>query len=252
MPKYTHGGLFEGIGSFTYSAKENGISTLWVTEIDRYRREILKANNPNLKCYVDIRKQFNPPPVDILTGGFPCQDISIAGAIRGIVGERSGLWSEFYRIITETRPPIVIIENSPMLLQAGLEYVLYDLSQAGYNAEWQCLQAKWFYYPHKRERVFIAAYPMQIGNGRVEFFAGLSELFSTQEISSWRHSAETFVYPSLLRIKCEADFEHVRLHDGVSAQLDSKAISAIGDSIPTRITDYLMRCAIKFLNTTQL
>ncbi len=159
ISELTHGSLFSGIGGFELAARNEGIKTLWNCEINEYNRQVLKKNFPESKQYKDITTLMNPEYVDILSGGFPCQDISVANAKgEGINGSRSGLWSEYARIIRYIRPKYIIIENSSNLLVRGFERVLCDLSESGYDAEWQCLQAKDFGYPHKRERVFVLAY----------------------------------------------------------------------------------------------
>src|SRR5215469_9902428 len=101
-----------------------------------------------------------PQSIRIITGGFPCQDISNAGKRAGITGERSGLWSEMYRLICDIRPQYIIVENVSALLGRGLSRVLADLAACGYDAEWQVLSAEAFGAPHLRERVFIVGYPM--------------------------------------------------------------------------------------------
>ena len=100
-----------------------------------------------------------PASISLITGGFPCQDISNAGKRAGITGERSGLWSEMYRLICELRPQYVIVENVSTLLNRGMGTVLADLATCGYDAEWQVLSAAQFGAPHLRRRVFIVAYP---------------------------------------------------------------------------------------------
>ena len=99
------------------------------------------------------------PPVDVLCGGFPCQDLSVAGRGAGIDGARSGLWAEYARLIRELRPRYVVVENVPALLVRGLGRVLGDLAALGYDAEWDCLPASAFGAPHRRDRVWIVAYP---------------------------------------------------------------------------------------------
>lgn len=128
----THGSLFSGIGGFELGAEWAGIPTLWNCEIEDYQREVLKKNFPNVKQYRDITKTSGLGHVDIISGGFPCQDISVAGKGEGITGKRSGLWTEMHRVIREVRPAYVIIENSPALLYRGFERVLCDLSESGY------------------------------------------------------------------------------------------------------------------------
>jgi DNA (cytosine-5)-methyltransferase 1 len=99
------------------------------------------------------------PYVDILCGGFPCQDLSYAGKGAGIDGARSGLWSEYARLIRELRPRYVIVENVPALLARGLGRVLGDLAACGYDAEWDCIPASAVGAPHRRDRIWLVAYP---------------------------------------------------------------------------------------------
>lgn len=96
---------------------------------------------------------------DVICGGFPCQDVSVAGKRVGLEGERSGLWEEMRRIIREVRPRLVIVENVRGLLSLGIGRVLGDLAELGYDAEWTVLSAASQGAPHRRDRVFIVAYP---------------------------------------------------------------------------------------------
>ena len=99
----------------------------------------------------------------IITGGFPCQDISVAGKGEGISGSRSGLWFEYWRVIRELRPRFAIIENVAMLTNRGLDVVLSSLAEIGYDAEWQDIRAEDMGAPHRRERIWIVAYPERDG-----------------------------------------------------------------------------------------
>jgi site-specific DNA-cytosine methylase len=99
------------------------------------------------------------PYVDVLCGGFPCQDISVAGRGEGIDGARSGLWAEYARLIRELRPRYVVVENVAALLARGMERVLGDLAACGYDAEWDCIPASAVGAPHRRDRVWLVAYP---------------------------------------------------------------------------------------------
>jgi DNA (cytosine-5)-methyltransferase 1 len=99
------------------------------------------------------------PYVDVLCGGFPCQDISVAGRGEGIDGARSGLWGEYARLIRELRPRYVVVENVAALLARGMERVLGDLAACGYDAEWDCIPASAVGAPHRRDRVWLVAYP---------------------------------------------------------------------------------------------
>jgi DNA (cytosine-5)-methyltransferase 1 len=98
-------------------------------------------------------------PVDVLCGGFPCQDLSVAGKGAGLAGARSGLWSEYARLIGELRPRYVLVENVSALLARGLGAVLGELAALGYDAEWDCLPASAFGAPHQRDRLWLVAYP---------------------------------------------------------------------------------------------
>jgi DNA (cytosine-5)-methyltransferase 1 len=96
--------------------------------------------------------------VDVIAGGFPCQDISVAGKGAGITGSRSGLWNDFARIIRAIQPRWVVIENVPAITARGLSTVLGDLAEIGFDAEWHCLSASSVGAPHRRERMWIVAH----------------------------------------------------------------------------------------------
>tara|TARA_R100000808_G_scaffold5823_2_gene17591 strand:+ start:3880 stop:4839 length:960 start_codon:yes stop_codon:yes gene_type:complete len=156
--------LFSGIGGFALAAQwvwKDELEIVGFCEIEEYAQKVLKKNFPNVSIYEDITKLNGKEikNIDLLTGGFPCQDISIAGKGAGIEGERSGLWSEMYRIISEIRPKYALIENVPMLIHRGLERVLCDLAKIGYDAEWQVIGADDVGAWHKRKRIWIVAYP---------------------------------------------------------------------------------------------
>ena len=162
----TIGSLFSGIGGFELGAKwafdDAGIKhkVLWQCEQDKFCQKILKKHWPNIHIYDDITtintKQL--PHVDILMGGFPCQDISIAGHMRGINAKRSGLFWEMYKIICDIRPQIVVLENVANFTICGLPAVLGAFAKIGYDAEWTTISAKQFGAPHVRKRVFVVCY----------------------------------------------------------------------------------------------
>ena len=156
--------LFSGIGGFALAAQRvwgDELDIAGFCEIDDYCCKVLNKNFPDVPIHNDIKKldgnQFSD--IFLMTGGFPCQDISIAGKGEGIEGERSGLWSEMCRLISEVRPRYAIIENVPMLIHRGLERVLCDLAEIGYDAEWQTIGADEVGAWHQRKRVWIVAYP---------------------------------------------------------------------------------------------
>jgi DNA (cytosine-5)-methyltransferase 1 len=164
MSKLAVGSLFSGIGGIDLGLQRAGFEIKWQVEIDEYCQKVLGKHWPDVARHGDIRTvgKHNLEAVDLIAGGFPCQDISNAGKQVGITGERSGLWSEFHRLICELRPRFVLVENVAALLARGIDRVLGDLSKSGYDAEWQVLPASAFGAPHLRERVFIVAY----SNGR--------------------------------------------------------------------------------------
>lgn len=169
----THGSLFSGIGGFDLGFERVGFKSLWQVEIDDYATKVLEKNFPNAQRFRDIRtvgkRELAVPTV--LTGGFPCQDISIAGKGEGLAGSRSGLWSEYYRIICELRPRFVVVENVAEMYRRGLCRVLGDLASCGYDAEWDCIPAATFGAPHLRERIWIVAYPVGAGGIRGRLLA---------------------------------------------------------------------------------
>jgi DNA (cytosine-5)-methyltransferase 1 len=160
----THGSLFSGIGGFDLGFERAGIKTLWQVEIDGYANKILERHFPNAVRFYDIRKvgKQNLASVDIVSGGFPCQDISNAGKRTGIEGARSGLWREMHRIVCELRPKYVVVENVAALLNRGMGRVFGDLAAIGYDAEWQSIRASDVGAPHRRERIWIVAYSRNV------------------------------------------------------------------------------------------
>ena len=156
---FTVGSLFAGIGGFDLAARRVGWRTAWYSEIEPYACRVMQKHFPDAVNLGDIRHISHPPAVDVLCGGFPCQDISTAGKGAGITGARSGLWKEYARIIEEVRPQYVVIENVSALLTRGLDVVLYDLAALGYDAEWHAIPAAYVGAPHRRDRIWIMAYP---------------------------------------------------------------------------------------------
>lgn len=164
--------LFAGAGGGILGGKLLGWRTVCAVEIEPYPTSVLCArqNDGILSPFPiwDDVSTFDGKPwrgrVDVVSGGFPCQDISAAGKGAGIEnGERSGLWREFARIIREVRPRYVFVENSPMLVSRGLGIVLGDLAALGYAAEWGVLGACDVGAPHKRKRIWIVAYTGMYG-----------------------------------------------------------------------------------------
>jgi DNA (cytosine-5)-methyltransferase 1 len=152
--------LFSGIGGFSLGLERAGMRTTGFCEIDAFCRRVIRQHWPHVPIYHDIRELRGNAvgPVDVVCGGFPCQDISLAGKGAGMAGQRSGLWSEYARIVGELRPRYVIVENVAALLHRGLDVVLGDLATLRFDAEWHCIPACAIGAPHVRDRVWIIAY----------------------------------------------------------------------------------------------
>ena len=173
--------LFSGIGGFSYGLKQTGgFRTVAYCEIEEYAQEVLlrRMSGPNRQLdpapiHTDITKLDGRPlrgHVDLICGGFPCQDLSVAGKLAGIDGSRSGLWGEYARLIREIRPRYVLVENVPNLLVLGMHRVLGDVAASGYDAEWSCISAAEMGAPHKRDRVWIIGELADSKGNRLVFY----------------------------------------------------------------------------------
>jgi DNA (cytosine-5)-methyltransferase 1 len=156
--------LFSGIGGFSLGLERAGFKTVAFCEIEPFCRDVLRKHWPNVPIYEDVkgltaeRLRAVGIEVDAICGGFPCQDISLAGKGAGIEGERSGLWFEYARLIGELRPRVVIVENVAALRNRGLDRILGEMAALGYDAEWHCIPASALGAPHRRDRIWIVAY----------------------------------------------------------------------------------------------
>ncbi len=186
--------LFSGIGGFSLGLERTGgFETVAFCEIEAFPRRVLSKHWPEVPIFDDVREirgrkgavlhryysnsakggvydLWEHLPVDVICGGFPCQDISTSGSGNGIDGERSGLWREFARLIGEIRPQFVIVENSSNLAAGGdgrwMGRVLGDLAEVGFDAEWHCIPASAVGAPHRRDRIWIIAYPAGFGQSQ--------------------------------------------------------------------------------------
>ena len=189
--------LFAGIGGMELGLERTGgFETVAQCEIDPFCRKVLAKHWPHVKRYEDVRTLTADAlardgiGVDVITGGFPCQDISSAGYKVGIGGQRSGLWSEYSRLIGELRPSYVLVENVAALLSRGLDVVLGDLAQIGYDAEWHCIPASAVGAPHQRDRVWIIANP---NNQSKSVSAKHDETRGVQEVGNVIHAECRFI-----------------------------------------------------------
>jgi len=140
--------------------EQAGFTCKWQVEIDDYANKVLEKHWPNVHRERDINDcgKENLEWVDVIVGGFPCQDLSYAGRGAGLDGERSGLFFETVRLVCELRPRIIMLENVAALLTRGLDRVCGTLAAVGYDAEWHCIPAAALGAPHIRDRIFILGY----------------------------------------------------------------------------------------------
>jgi DNA (cytosine-5)-methyltransferase 1 len=174
--------LFAGAGGGILGGKLLGWRTVCAVEWEPYPASVLAARQnegilPPFPIWDDVQT-FDGRPwrgiVDVVSGGFPCQDISSAGRGAGIDGERSGMWKHMARIIGEVRPQYAFVENSPMLVSRGLAVVISDLAEMGYDAQWCVVSASDCGAPHKRDRIWILAHAAQLHSNGSNDHAGIS------------------------------------------------------------------------------
>ncbi|HWV44569.1 MAG TPA: DNA (cytosine-5-)-methyltransferase [Nitrospira sp.] len=229
--------LFSGIGGFSLGLERTGgFETVAFCEIEPFPRKVLAKHWPNVPCYEDVRTLTGERlaadgiAVDVICGGFPCQDLSTAGSGTGLDGDRSGLWFEFARLIREIRPQFVILENSPELLNGWMGDILRPLAQCGYDAEWDCIPARAVGAPHLRYRLWLIAYPSGDGlqrqrkypksiNPTPDAFREANPL-----VDAFQRKAMPFV---------------CRGHDGVSKQVDEARNYALGNAVLPQIPELI-------------
>jgi DNA (cytosine-5)-methyltransferase 1 len=153
--------LFSGIGGFSKGLEDTGaFETARFCEMKPHARAVLEKNFGPVPCDEDVTTmQFKEGEADVITAGFPCQDISFAGDGAGLAGARSGLYREVIRAIRLVRPRWAVLENVAALLSRGLGTVLGDMAKIGYDAEWHCIPASAVGAPHRRDRIWIVANP---------------------------------------------------------------------------------------------
>ena len=159
-PTLTIGSLFSGVGALELGLMRAGLGpVLWQAESDEFCRRVLARHFPEARRYEDVRAvDRSALPVDIVCGGFPCQDLSFAGAGAGLDGERSGLWRELVRVAREVGPRYLVVENVPALLVRGLGTILGALAESGFDAAWDCVPGAAVGAPHRRDRFFLVAW----------------------------------------------------------------------------------------------
>ena len=185
--------LFSGIGGFSYAAERivGGYKTVAFVEREPYCQKILRQHWPSVPIHDDICK-FEPErhSADVVCGGFPCQDISLAGKQAGInEGTRSGLFYELMRVVRMVEPKYIVLENVAAILGNGLGTVLGELAEAGFDAEWACIPASAVGACHQRDRWWLIAHTNHSGSQRQRAKHELSESGKKRTIAWCRRDA---------------------------------------------------------------
>lgn len=243
--------LFSGIGGFSLGLERTGgFETVAFCEIEEFPRRVLKKHWPEVPCYDDVRTltadvlRRDGIAVDVITGGFPCQDLSVAGKQRGMgEGTRSGLWSEIVRLIGELRPEYVIVENVANLLSGPSEKrggwfgrVLGDLAECGYDAEWRNIPAGLLGARHLRTRVWLVAYSNKIGRLAGEVFP---RKYAQEHNRAWASNTAERLIDLGRRGKFSLP-EHLCVDDGVPTPL-----GGYGNAVVPQIPELIGRAILQ-------
>lgn len=269
--------LFSGIGGIELGLERTGgFETVGFCEIDKHCHKVLNKHWPKVPIFTDVNKLSKsdiPDGVDVITGGFPCTDVSYAGNAKGLFDEngnrtRSGLWKEYARLIEEFRPRVCIIENVGYLRKNGLGIVLADLARIGYDAEWYTITAASVGYPHQRERLFIISYPRGErfnGNPGEERYLQVNEERSSSPPHSERGECQ-FESGEVRKILSRGTFDSLRspypdertvvssirrVTNGVSEGLDERRrkerVKQVGNAVVPRIAEIIGNAILESL-----
>ena len=234
--------LFSGIGGFSLGLERTGgFDTVAFCEIEDFPRQVLAKHWPGVPIYDDVRNLTadrlvaDGIAVDVICGGFPCQDLSSSGSGAGLNGERSGLWREFFRLICEIRPRFVIVENSPELLDGWVGDVLGPLASVGYDAEWDCVPAFAVGAPHGRDRVWLIAYPFSLGQSQPGGY--FNAIYSAPDAYREADTAVALFRRGAVPFVCER-------HDGVPASVAKHRLTALGNAVVPQIPELIGRAIL--------
>lgn len=243
-----HGSSFSGIGGFDLAAENAGFENIFHCELSEFGQKILKHYWPNAICYGDITKtDFTiwRDRIDIFSGGFPCQDISIAGNKEGLNGKRSGLFFEYIRAVNECRPAYAVWENVGEITK-HLHTISDSFSEIGYCLSWNNIHASWFGFPHQRMRVFGVAFDTnRIGWEQIQVQASIIEK-AIYEASRRKSSGTTCG-----KIQLENYAEFLRMDDGIPEKLVAECIKAYGNAIIPEIATVIFKAIELSRNLTQ-
>ncbi len=247
--------LFAGIGGIDLGLERAGMTCVGQVEIDPFCRKVLQKHWPHVWRHDDVRTltaemiHEHCGRVDLIAGGFPCQDISMCGDWAGIDGDRSGLWREMVRIIRDIRPRFALVENVSALLvpddgePAAMGRVLGDLATIGYDAEWESLPASAFGAYHERDRVFVVAYASGVDGGSHDLLEARREWGPS--LQSGRFSCVAMAtrgQQQNTRLRFEPGLD--RLVRRVPASMDR--LKSVGNSVYPAVAEWIgrriMRC----------
>ncbi len=239
--------LFSGIGGFSLGLERAGMRTVAFCEIDPHCRRLLGRHWPGIPIIDDVRSA-DFPTADVITGGFPCQDLSESNVRgTGLAGKRSGLWRELLRAIRLVRPKYAIVENVAALLNRGMGTVLGDLAEIGYDAEWHCIPAAAVGAPHLRERVYIVANPAEAERGPID--PACERVAWSDSLPQWTEGPGGFA--PVFEAAWGNDPIMVadalsRMDDGIQIRMDgfNGCANAVLPQIPEAIGRAIMQCAL--------
>ena len=227
----TFGSLFAGIGGFDLGFERAGMVCKWQVEIDDYANRVLAKHWPNVHRERDIREcgKHNLEAVDVICGGFPCQDIAVSSSTgTRLDGERSGLWTEYKRLIRIFRPSFIVVENSANLLNRGFGRLLRDLASSGYDAEWRVFSAYELGAPHERQRLYLVAYAnKEHGAARMGF-----EQERTPKIFGSGPNTRMDVW-------LQATSEFAGMDDGISSRSYRDRVGCVGNAVVPQIAEWI-------------
>ncbi len=244
----TFGSLFAGIGGFDLGFERAGMVCKWQVEIDDYATKVLQKHWPAVHRERDIREcgTHNLERVDVICGGFPCQDISIGntGQPQGINGARSGLFFEAVRVVSELQPRAVVMENVPAIFTRGVDQVLRSVAEIGLDAEWICLSASEFGCPHKRERFFLIAYPSGEGRERPIKNRCIPKPAKTPYPINRHRTIES--WSAVVRRDSVR-----RSGDGVSLAMDRHRLRGLGNAVVPQVAEWIGRRIVEAVGKEQ-
>lgn len=256
--------LFSGIGGFSLGLERAGFETIAFCEIEEYPRKVLAKHWSNVPIYEDVRnvtkERLDADGIrpDVICGGFPCQDLSVAGNQKGITAERSGLWSECARILGEFRPRYAIFENVTALLNGErgdwFKRVLWDIYQVGYDAEWICIRGSDLGAEHRRDRIWIICYPNESSEPNVsqhdETQILSSNAANTNKTQLKRRSISERIqkeYSKLSHPRWGKDKPGVdRMANGIPSQMDR--LGCLGNAVIPQIPELIGRAIMSIEN----